>query len=147
LAELVAHRNRLVLEFFPQSQLRTLMDHPAPQSEYWYARRPCERATWILVDERGFPRRSNVSHEDTAAVQAFLAEGIGVAWSDIQACVANTGSAASSNSLVLQRFRVSQEFPPVMFDEECYQRGRRRELFRLRHYRVIPAGHLVFPEV
>src|SRR5262249_52731819 len=64
LADLVAQRNRLVLEFFPQGKLRALLDCPAPQSEYWYARRPSDEALWVLVDESGFHRRSSVSRED-----------------------------------------------------------------------------------
>jgi hypothetical protein len=146
LADLVAQRNRLALELFPRGKLRALLDRPARQGAYWYARRPGDEATWILVDEGGLRRRPAVSKEDLAEVKAFQAQCIGVSWSEVQACVADDGRAASSKLLALRRFRVSEDFPPLGLSEEGYHRGRRRELFRLRHYPVIPAGHLVFPE-
>jgi hypothetical protein len=145
LADLVAGRNRLVLELFPRGKLRNLLEQPASEAEYWYARLPGDECLWLLADETGLQRRANALGEDTAAVLARLAECMGVSWSEVQKCIANDGRAASTQ-LVLERFRVSEEFPSIGLDEECHFRGKRREHFRQRHYPVITAGHLIFPE-
>lgn len=145
LADLVAERNRVILELFPQGILRSILDNPAPESEYWYARLSGPNEEWILVDDCALQRRAATVRDDPAAERTFVERALGASWADIQSCVIHARDPERLNLFTLKRWLVWRDAPPLGFGEELYEIGRQRELFRTRHYPLIPSGHLVFP--
>lgn len=144
LADLVVERNRTILQLFPHGVLHKMLANSPAQREYWYARRLGAQNAWVLVDEGALQQRSLAAFALREA-RTFLENALGVKWSEIQSGQAHATDSEAAAQFTLKRWRVDQDLPPLLFDEELFQSGEQRELFRAQNYPLLPSGHLILP--